>query len=119
MTDDQLRTASGMIRTPERIIPLSEVHYDPEHGLHMLTDCTKVHSDAEPAPAPIERTNPLWYPQILRHLAAHHPALSDELWATTIHHNTGHMGVLLQLAQNHPEINDQIWATVLQEARDA
>lgn len=106
------------MRLPDgRIIPLDQVHYDPETGLHMVTDCATVHGHDKPAQPPIERTDPAWYPIALRRLAANHPSVSDALWATAIQDGTGHMGVLLHLALDYPKTNAKVWGAAIEEAR--
>lgn len=100
---------------PDRRIPLDQLHYDPTRGLHMLLDCDRIHGDEDPAKAPIERTDPAWYPIALRRLAASHPVISDILWAAAIQDGTGHMGVLLHLALDYPKVNSVVWAAAIQE----
>lgn len=36
-------TPPTVIHTPDRVIPLDQVHYDSEIGLHQLADCAELH----------------------------------------------------------------------------
>ena len=53
MTDSPVEMHDGqsIVRTPERIIPLDELHYSADEGLHYKSDCDAVHGPRTPAEA--------------------------------------------------------------------
>lgn len=106
------------VNFPDRSIPVDQLHYDRDFGLHQRKDCAEVQCSAYQTTTARhipEHADPTWYPVVLRILARDYPDLSDTLWAITIRDTGGYMGVLRGLAQDHPSTSDQIWQTAVTE----